>query len=200
MAERTLTVANAYHRLYCEAVAERFEKLGGGVQDRRLWESVLVVLKAYTAETNRNPDAADGDRDRLQQFPTEVAERLIGALGEILAGTRPSPFDGLAKRGASTYGPRVMDAINTAVLYANAAHAGIVKDRSPQKTICREFGIQPRTYMDWRKQADSETTDPKRWRPDDDDPSLRDRTLRNALSRAAQVYTKLGRRDGGAAK
>jgi hypothetical protein len=198
MAEAKTTVNAAYHRLYCVAMADRY--LSQGTDDnRRVWEGVLAVLEAYTAEANRNP-AKDPDHDRLQQFPVEVATHVAAVLGELLTGKMPRDLSALQKGGASKYGPTLMGAINTAVLYVNAARDELLADPAPRQTILTTFGITERTWKDWRKRADPESTDPKRFQPGEDK-ELRAMALRNALKRAVYAYTHFGGRpDGGAAK
>jgi hypothetical protein len=186
------TVGDAYHHGYCEAVGDLAE---GGGDHRRVWESVVAVLTAYTSESNRDP-ARGPLHDRLQQFPVEVAEHLRRALGEVLAGTKPGPF-ALKKRGPPKYGPRLMDVINSAVRYANAGE--IVGDKSPQRTILAKFNITRRTWMDWRRRADPEASDPRRFWPDEEKP-IRAQGIRNALERAVENYRHGGRSDGGASK
>jgi hypothetical protein len=166
---------------------------------RRAWLDVHAVLEAYTAPSN-----ADSAGRPIEPFPLEVADFLQNVVAELLTGRVPETVMAATRPGAPSYGPAMMQAINWSVLYANAAAAGLIADKSPKQTVLSTIGIADRTWKEWRKRADPAETDPAKFWNDTDLPDVRRaEMICERLRWAAELYQRVGRPDaaprGGAA-
>ncbi|GEM_PF-4328178 len=197
-------VGAAYDELFCEVRMERAERCARGevmdpALEREQWAAVLAVLQAYTSQENLTQQ-----REPVSAFPVEVADFIGMALEELLSGRMPETFKALGRSGAPTYSRIVRSAIDTAVLYANAARVGLVIDHAPAKTVQALFNISERTWKDWRSKANQERAKPENFRVGQGlEDARRSALLVRALHRAAREYEILGRPDypqGGANK
>lgn len=189
-------VGAAYDELFCEVRMERAARCARGepmdpALEREQWAAVFAVLQAYTSRENLNQQ-----HESVSAFPVEVADFIGATLEELLSGRMPETFKALGRSGAPTYPRVVRSAIDTAVLYANAAHVSLVIDRAPARTVQALFNISARTWKDWRSKANRERTKPENFRAGEGlEDARRSALLVRALHRAAREYEILGRPD-----
>lgn len=139
-------VANAFERF-----ATALDKVNRGeISDenvRNVWISIADVLAAYTSEKN---DVKRGTP--IEQFPPHVAVIIDYALRGIISGNIPDSLSIFLKRGAPSATPFEIDDKKSAVLYLEAVRAGLICDKSPNKTVCELFTVSSQTVRDWRNQ------------------------------------------------
>lgn len=94
---------------------------------------------------------ATDKKDELE-FPKEVAADLAFAMRDVIAGFLPDIFTPKKKgRGKRILSPTAEECIKSAATYVLYCKAGIIKDKSYNKTICQIYKVKPPTVRSWVK-------------------------------------------------
>jgi len=126
------------HIKYINAQAERIKlRLNTSIENEKMiQEAVFECLDEYI---NGN----------LEEFPKDIAVELRTSMRDILWGITPDLFKTHKGIGERTYSPTVNDCIEAAVRYIRFAKAGLIDDKSPNKTIKEEYGVAKSTVSTW---------------------------------------------------
>ena len=111
---------------------------------KRLFERTNLVLRAYCRPANFEPGGG-----AIELFPTPVAEAIADQMAYILAGRLPGPIQDLTRRGSPAIGPAEDQDIAFAVAYMKLAKSGMIQDKSPNKTIQKQYGVQDSAVRKW---------------------------------------------------
>ena len=132
--------------LYSRFEEEFNSLLGGSVPYEvvlNLRVSALLVLYGYCRKDNWN------DGRPIIPIPPGMALDLAEDIDSTLGGHIPSWMLHMQRRGAPKRYPAMMRDIETAVLYHALSERGIIKDRTPTKTVADKFGVTRRAVQKW---------------------------------------------------
>ena len=87
----------------------------------------------------------------VKEFPVDVAGVLFNAMEYVVQGFTPELFKIDKNRGQRNNPPEIEKAIMDAVRYIEFCRAGIVKDKSPNKTVREAYGVQDSTVRSWAR-------------------------------------------------
>jgi len=204
-------VAAAYRR-YHKAKSKRYRKVSDDKwllkplsreTEQPVWQAAGEILDAYSNARNWTPGGAP-----IEHLPSELAFDIATALEELLSGRLPETFKKLARRGYPGVNRRERSDIEAAVLYFNAAAAGLVDDPNPVATIInpkKGFAITPKTFSEWRRKAAKPATDPKLFWPIEDEVTSaeieqakidRAKMIVALMRKSAKSYRRFGRSIG----
>jgi len=123
---------------YHDAVAERLRQ---GSQptpeiDRQIQEAIYKCLDQYA-------------KGKLKKIPEDMALEIAYSMKDILAGITPPLFKTHRKRGDKSQSPDDISYIKDAVKYVLWVRAGLISDKSPNKTVREAFEVESRTVRGW---------------------------------------------------
>lgn len=152
-------------------------------ENREFWEATANVLAAYVSE-KKSVNFGKVHED----FPPMVAVYIERALRIFLAGVTPESLSRLLRPGAPSTMPGEVSDKKSAVCYIEAVRSGLIDDRSPNKTICDNFGVKPQTVRDWCKIFPDNLVD---FLPDAA-PDDRAEIIANRMQRAGRRFQQAG--------
>jgi hypothetical protein len=112
--------------------------------NRAYWHAVADVFAAYTTVEN---GVRTGKMS--EAFPPNIAIVMKGILEYLLAGKMPEPFEDLLSQGTPRAGPSEVRDKRNAALYMEAVRSGLIKDRSPNKSVREAYGVVESTVRSW---------------------------------------------------
>ena len=178
--DQYLAVAKTFNSL----VLNRQPVHSQSVREPAWW--AMMVLYGYCLPSNW---AADGRP--IVALPMELAHDIARNIQLVLAGHIPRWMTHLIKKGASETHPAISLRIGLAVAYKKLCDAGLLKDRTPTKTIARMYGVTRRAVQTWMKQYCF--AEPSLWFPEAVDEAERAKLIEAALPETAAFYKDWGR-------
>jgi hypothetical protein len=136
---------------------------------------------------------SDRDLDRtgppVEHFPWALAWDMARNLEILAAGHIPRWMRHLQRRGAPRGHPDMNRDKAVAVAYRTAATLGLVRDRSPVRTIQQAYGgVSKQAVQKWMAEYAHATPDAFGWRTEED--------ARTALEGSGRRYSESGRAPG----
>jgi hypothetical protein len=152
---------------------------------RETAKAVVRVADAYCRPGNWPEWDGDSLGRPTEPFPLTLARTMRVNVASLLGGHKPTWMRALERRGAPRGHPEMNREKAIAVAYRKAAASGLVRDKSPAKTIATAFGVERQGVQKWVREQPDATPDLFGWRTEEE--------ARTALAKAAHSYSEWGR-------
>ena len=160
----------------------------GGSHSREDVENCMTafefVMRTYCLPTNWI------DGSPIEPLPVEAAFIVAEQLSYICAGKLPAPIALMIRAGTPAVGPQESRDIAMAVVFRKAVTAGLIKNRTPSKTLAEHFGVTTKTVRRWVHDSIAELSD---FFPEAQSEQARADMIADEMPKAGIRYRQAGR-------